>query len=110
MLDLNWDKVQLELIYLHKFIIRVVQIQPKPDNPVKPPDDNSIQAQTEGPVGRRRVSVLKNRHWRVEWQVRISKTRATRTRPKLQKNPAKSWKNKLDPARSRPDPAISGGI
>ena len=94
-----------------------VQTQPEPDNPVKPPDDNPIPARTEGPIGRWWVSVLKNRHRRVEWRVRISKTRVTQTWSELQKNPAKSWKNKLDPARSwpdlarsRPDPAISGGI
>ena len=45
---------------------RAVQTRPKPDNPAKPPDDNPIPARTEGPVGRRRVSVLKNRHRRVE--------------------------------------------
>ena len=69
---------------------RAVQTQPKPDNPAKPPDDNSIPARTEGPVGRRRVSVLKNRHRRVKWRVHISKTRATQTRPELQKNLARS--------------------
>ena len=73
-------------------LTRAVQTRPEPDNPAKPPDDNPILAQTEGPVGRRQVSVLKNRHPRVEWWVRISKTRATRTdrsykkiRPNLQK-------------------------
>ena len=72
---------------------RAIQTRPKPDNPAKPPDDNSIPARTEGPVGRRRVSVLKNRHQRVEWRVRISKTRATRTDrsyKKIRPNPAKT--------------------
>ena len=63
--------------------IWAVQTRPEPDNPIKPLDDNPIPARTEGPVSRRRVSVLKNRHRRVEWRVRISKTRATRTRPEL---------------------------
>ena len=58
-------------------MIRAVQTRPKPDNLAKPPNDNPILAQTEGPVGRRRVSILKNRHWQVEWRVHISKTRAT---------------------------------
>ena len=73
-------------------IYRAVQTRPEPDNPAKPPDDNPIPAQTEGPVGRRRVSVLKNRHRRVEWRVRISKTRATRTDrsyKKIRPNPKK---------------------
>ena len=69
---------------------RAVQTQPKPDNPAKPPDDNPIPARTEGPVSRRRVSVLKNRHRQVEWRVHISKTRATRTWLELQKNLARS--------------------
>ena len=78
---------------------RAVQTRPKPDNPAKPPDDNPIPARTEGLVGRRRVSVLKNRHRRVEWRVRISKTRATRTDrsyKKIRPNPAKTSQIRRD--------------
>ena len=70
-------------MHLFNTRIRAVQTWSKPDDPAKPPKDNLILAQTEGPVGRQRVSVLKNWHRRVEWRVRISKTRATRTRPEL---------------------------
>ena len=56
---------------------RAVQTRSEPKNPTKPPDADLILAQTEGPIGRQWVSVLKNRHWRVEWWVCISKTRAT---------------------------------
>ena len=93
------------------YIIKVVQTWPKPDNLAKPPDADPILAQTEGLLGRRRVSILKNQHQRVEWRVCISKTRET------QKYLAKSYKNKPDPAisrlnlaRSQPDPARSVGI
>ena len=55
----------------------VVQTWLEPDNSAKLPDADSIPTQTEGPVGRRQVSVLKNWHWQVEWQVCISKTWAT---------------------------------
>ena len=89
---------------------RAVQTQPKPDNLAKPLDANLIPTRTEGPVGRWWVSVLKNRHRWVEWQVYTYKTRATWTKQELQKNPAKSCKNKLDPTRSRLDPAKSSGI
>ena len=79
--------------------IRAVQTRPKPDNPAKSPDDNPIPARTEGPVGRRQVSVLKNRHRWVEWRVRISKTRATRTDrsyKKIRPNPAKTSQIRRD--------------
>ena len=64
----------------------------EPNNLTKSPDDDLIPTRTKGPVGRWQVSVLKNRHQRVEWRVCISKTRATRTRLELQNNPAKSCK------------------
>ena len=41
-------------------IDKVVQTRLEPDNLAKPPDANPIPARTEGPVGRRRVPVLKN--------------------------------------------------
>ena len=80
-------------------IYRAVQTRPEPDNPAKPPDDNPILAQTEGPISRRRVSILKNRHRRVEWRVRISKTRATRTDrsyKKIRPNPTKTSQIRQD--------------
>ena len=80
-------------------IYRAVQTRPEPDNPAKPPDSNPILARTEGPVGRRRVSVLKNRHRRVEWRVRISKTRATQTDrsyKKIRPNPVKTSQIRRD--------------
>ena len=67
--DPLWLSEMLEAGFISKLILtagRAVQTRPKPDNPAKPPDDNPIPARTEGPVGRRRVSVLKNRHRRVE--------------------------------------------
>ena len=77
---------------MHGLVPRAIQTQPKPYNLAKLPNDDPILAWTKGPVGRRRVSVLKNQHQWVEWQVCISKTLATQTQPKLQKNPAKSYK------------------
>ena len=62
---------------------------------------------TEGSIGRRRVSVLKNRHRRVEWQVCFSKTGATQTRPELYKKSGQTCKIKPDPPRFRPDLARS---
>ena len=64
----------------------------EPNNLTKSPNDDLIPTRTKGPVGQWRVSILKNRHQRVEWRVCISKTRATRTRLELQNNPAKSYK------------------
>ena len=94
-------------------LTRAVQTRPEPDNPAKPPDDNPIPARTEGPVGRRQVSVLKNRHRRVEWWVRISKTRATRTDrsyKKIRPNPTKTSQIRLylvGFSQIRPNPTIS---
>ena len=86
-------------MHLFNTRIRAVQTRPEPDDPAKLPKDNSISARTEGPVGRRRVSVLKNRHRQVEWRVRISKTRATRTDrsyKKIRLNPAKTSQIRQD--------------
>ena len=79
----------------------------KPDQSPKTRPNRPTSTRTEGPVGRWWVSVLKNRHRLVEWWVCISKTWATQTRLELQKYPAKSRKNKPDPARSQPDLARS---
>ena len=90
-----------------KVTTKAVQTRPEPNNSAKPHDGNPILARTEGSVGRWWVSVLKNRHRRVEWQVCFSKTGATQTRPELYKKSGQTCKIKPDPPRFRPDLARS---
>ena len=61
-------KMLSQKIMIVKMTFYEANSRPEPDNPAKLPDDNPIPARTEGPVGQRRVSVLKNRQWRVEWR------------------------------------------
>ena len=89
-----------------KIKIRVKVVQwglSRPDQSSTTRPNRPTPTRTEGPIGRRWVSVFKNQHRQVEWRVCFSKTQATQTRPKPYKKSGQICKNKPDPMRSQPN-------
>ena len=84
-------------------MIRAVQTRPKPDNLAKPPNDNPIPAQTEGPVGRSAGFYSQKPTLASRVAGSHLQNPSNPTRLELKKNLTKSCKNK-------PDLALSSGI
>ena len=90
--------------------------RPEPDNPAKPPETTRFRPESKVQLVGGGFPFSKTDTGGSSGGSHLQNP-TNPNRPELQKNPAKSYKNKPDPARSqpnlersRPDPTISSGI